>query len=231
MKLWSVETIFNFWLPNGEVLLSMFCGKEWNIFTDWEGQLLCLLQVYSSSSFLFHSFKLRNVVIENENTLNIQFFYLKWKKKFAPMTGWREFNLLFSLLLGQRRHTPVTEIKIMWERQEAKKETLNIWKYIKENKTCLTLVWTMLLIVTQLGCLTYIFRIHCYMEMTLNFSKVKLKKSYKSWPYFFFVCFWLHSVAWGILASRPEAMLPAVEALSLNHWMATEVSKVDHILK
>ena len=146
------------------------------------------------------------------------------------MTGWREFNLLFSLLLGQRRHTTDTEIKIRWERKEAKKETPNIWKYIKGNKKCLTLVWTMLLIVTQLGCLTYIFRIHCYMEMTLNFSKVKLKKSYKSWPYFLF-CFWLRSVAWGILASQPEAMPPAVEALSLNHWMATEVSKVDHILK
>lgn len=161
-------------------------------------------------------------MIENENTLNIQFFYLKWKKKFAPMTGWREFNLLFSLLLGQRRHTTDTEIKIMWERKEAKKETLNIWKYIKGNKKCLTLVWTMLLIVTQLGCLTYIFRIHCYMEMTLNFSKVKLKKSYKSWPYFLF-CFWLRSVAWGILASQPEAMPPAVEALSLNHWTTREV--------
>lgn len=71
--------------------------------------------------FYFILFKLRNVVIENENTLNIQFFYLKWKKNLTH-DRLKRVHLLFSLLLGQRRHTTVTEIKIMWREKKQKRK-------------------------------------------------------------------------------------------------------------
>ena len=168
MKLWSVEKIFNFWLPNGEVLLSMFCGKEWNTFTGWEGQLLfCLLQVYSSSSFLFHSFKLRNVVIENENTLNIQFFYLKWKKKNLTHDRLKRVqSIVLSPVGSMKAHHCHRDKDNVGEKRSKKGNTEHLKIHQRKHKKCLTLVWTMLLIVIQLGCLTCIFRIHCYMEMT-----------------------------------------------------------------
>ena len=42
---------------------------------------------------------------------------------------------------------------------------------------------------------------------------------------FFFVFFWLHRVACGILVPQPgiKPAPPAVEAQSLNHWITREV--------
>lgn len=71
-----------------------------------------------------------------------------------------------------------TEMRVLGVLKEEKRETLDIWKSTKINKKCLTLVWTMLLIVTQFG-LAHIFSIHLGMTMTMNFSKVKLKPDFK----------------------------------------------------
>lgn len=117
--------------------------------------------------FYFIHFKLRNVVIENENTLNIQFFYLKWKRKISPMTGWRGFIYCSLSYWVKRRHTTVTEIKIMWGEKRSKKRKHGTFENTsKKTIEMFNISLTILLIVIQLGCLTCIFRIHCYMEMT-----------------------------------------------------------------
>lgn len=121
----------------------MLWGKEWNILTHWEEQLLfCLLQIYFSSPFLFHFFlKLRNVVRENENTLNIQFFCFKCKKlthhkaeerwTYCSLSCW---VLACAPLSQRRRYCGVKEKK--------KGNTEHLKMYKEKCKKCLTLIWT-----------------------------------------------------------------------------------------